>query len=78
MEAREARYVKAGAELKLEFEAIFARLRKSLRTHARMQCKTCFNFKRPDEALFKELEQLTVRVMADSKTAGLISDDPAL
>ena len=39
---------------------------------ARMQGKTCFNFKSPDEALFKELEQLTKRSMAACKKAGFI------
>ena len=41
---------------------------------ARMQGKTCFNFKSDDEALFKELEQLTVRGIAGFRKAGFKSD----
>jgi len=41
---------------------------------ARMQGKSCFNFKSVDEALFQELEQLTVRGMAGFRKAGFISD----
>ncbi|HEV8377577.1 MAG TPA: hypothetical protein VGQ99_16380 [Tepidisphaeraceae bacterium] len=40
---------------------------------ARMQGKTCFNFKNSNEALFKELEQLTARGMADFRKAGFIA-----
>ena len=40
---------------------------------ARMQGKTCFNFKKNDEALFKELERLTVRGLASFKKAGYVS-----
>jgi hypothetical protein len=40
---------------------------------ARMQGKTCFNFKSHDEALFQELEQLTVQSLAAFKQAGFIS-----
>ena len=40
---------------------------------ARMQGKTCFNFKRHDDALFKELEQLTTRAVAAFKKAGFIA-----
>ncbi len=36
---------------------------------ARMQGKSCFNFKRCDEDLFKELEQLTVKGFAAFKNA---------
>jgi len=39
-----------------------------------MQGKTCFNFKNDDEALFKELEQLTVQGIAGFRMAGFISD----
>src|SRR5690349_4610892 len=39
----------------------------------RMQGKTCFNFTHPDEALFKELEQLTARGFAGFKKAGFVS-----
>ena len=41
---------------------------------ARMQGKTCLNFKRSDEELFKELEQLTARGLAAFKKAGYVSD----
>jgi len=41
---------------------------------ARMQGKSCFNFKSDDEALFNELEQLTVRGIAGFRRAGFISD----
>ena len=37
---------------------------------ARMQGKTCFNFKREDEALFKELDALTAQSFASFKKAG--------
>ena len=39
---------------------------------ARMQGKTCFNFKRHDGALFKELEQLTRASISGFKKAGFI------
>jgi len=42
---------------------------------ARMQGQTCFNFKSDDEALFKELEQLTTRGIAGFRKTGFISDD---
>ena len=41
---------------------------------ARMQGKTCFNFKSHDEALFKELATLTARAIVAFKTAGFISE----
>jgi len=41
---------------------------------ARMQGKTCFNFKRNDEALFKELEQLTAHGIGGFRKAGYISE----
>ena len=41
---------------------------------ARMQGKSCFNFKSDDEALFNELEQLTVQGIAGFRRAGFISD----
>jgi hypothetical protein len=41
---------------------------------ARMQGKTCFNFRSNDEALFKELEQLTEQGIAGFRKAGFISD----
>jgi hypothetical protein len=40
---------------------------------ARMQGKTCFNFKTEDEDLFKELDQLTGRSLASFRKAGFIS-----
>ena len=40
---------------------------------ARMQGKTCFNFKRHDDALFAELERLTEQAFASFKRAGFIS-----
>ncbi|MCI0365214.1 MAG: hypothetical protein L0219_15185 [Phycisphaerales bacterium] len=40
---------------------------------ARMQGKTCFNFKSPDQALFKELEQLTARGIAGFSKGGWIA-----
>ncbi len=39
---------------------------------ARMQGKACFNFKKPDEALFKELEQMTVDGFAAFRKAGYL------
>ena len=44
-------------------------LSKKLRT--RMQGKSCFNFKAVDEALFEELERLTVEGLAVSRKAGV-------
>jgi hypothetical protein len=41
---------------------------------ARMQGKTCFNFKSPDEALFKELEQLTAQSFIAFKKAGFMAE----
>jgi hypothetical protein len=41
---------------------------------ARMQGKSCFNFKSDDEELVNELEQLTVRGIAGFRRAGFISD----
>jgi hypothetical protein len=41
---------------------------------ARMQGKTCFNFKKNDEALFKELEQITAEGLAAFRKAGYISE----
>jgi len=39
---------------------------------SRMQGKACFNFKKIDETLFKELEQLTALGIADFKKAGYV------
>jgi hypothetical protein len=40
---------------------------------ARMQGKTCFNFKTRDEELFQELDLLTARSLASFRKAGFIS-----
>jgi len=40
---------------------------------ARMQGKTCFNFKAADEFLFKELEQLTAQGLAAFVKAGFVA-----
>ena len=40
---------------------------------ARMQGKSCFNFKTVDEPLFAELEELTVRAFAAFKQAGFMA-----
>lgn len=39
---------------------------------ARMQGKTCLNFKKDDDTLFKELEQLTARAIDGFRKAGFI------
>ena len=41
---------------------------------ARMQGKTCFNFKVVDEKLFKELDHLTAQSIAAFRKAGYISE----
>jgi hypothetical protein len=46
----------------------------STQLEARMQGKTCFNFKASDAALFRELEQVTARGLAAFREAGFISD----
>jgi len=43
----------------------------SKKLRARMQGKSCFNFKVIDESLFDELEQVTARGFAAFKKAGL-------
>jgi len=45
----------------------------SAKLKARMEGKSCFNFKAIDEALFEELEQLTVAGFAAFKKAGYLS-----
>jgi hypothetical protein len=40
---------------------------------ARMQGKSCFNFKKVEEPLFAELERLTVQSLACLKKAGYVS-----
>jgi hypothetical protein len=42
---------------------------------ARMQGKSCFNFKSIDEPLFAELERLTVKSLEGMKKAGFISEN---
>jgi hypothetical protein len=37
-----------------------------------MQGKTCFNFKKNHDVLFRELEQLTARSIEDFRKAGFI------
>jgi hypothetical protein len=51
---------------------MFPKLRDAMSTklRARMQGKSCFNFKTADEALFKELEQVTAEGLALSRKAG--------
>jgi hypothetical protein len=44
----------------------------STELRARMQGKTCFNFKSSDEALFRELEGLTARGLAALRKAGFV------
>ena len=39
---------------------------------ARMQGKSCFNFKTPDEGLFAELEDLTIRGFDAFRSAGFM------
>lgn len=43
----------------------------SPKLRARMQGKSCFNFKKVDEELFTELEQLTADGFAASKKSGM-------
>ena len=51
---------------------MFPHLRKGLskKLQARMQGKSCFNFKTLDEALFKELEEVTAKGFEASRAAG--------
>src|ERR1700694_1664530 len=46
----------------------------SKQLQARMQGKTCFNFTTSDEALFRELEQVTVRGLVAFRAAGFVSE----
>ncbi|HEY7118738.1 MAG TPA: hypothetical protein VH475_19265 [Tepidisphaeraceae bacterium] len=41
---------------------------------ARMQGKSCFNFKKVDPSLFDELDRLTARSIKGFRSAGFISD----
>ena len=52
---------------------LLAGLSKKLK--ARMQGKTCFNFKTINEPLFEELEQLTEKAMTGFRKAGFINED---
>lgn len=45
----------------------------SRKLRARMQGKSCFNFKSADEALFQELEELTIESLRAMKKGGYIS-----
>jgi hypothetical protein len=45
---------------------------------ARMQGKTCFNFKRLDEALFRELDSLTALSIASFKKTGYVCEPNAV
>ena len=47
----------------------------SKKLKARMQGKTCFNFKSVDEELFKELEEVTVKVIAGFRKAGFVAEE---
>ncbi|HXS68179.1 MAG TPA: hypothetical protein VN761_05015 [Candidatus Polarisedimenticolia bacterium] len=47
----------------------------SSKLKARMQGKSCFNFKVVDEPLFEELEQLTIKTFAAFKNGPLFADD---
>jgi len=51
---------------------MFAKLREGMspKLKARMQGKSCFNFKALDEEVFKELENLTAEGLAISKKEG--------
>lgn len=51
---------------------MFPKLRDGMseKLRARMQGKSCFNFKAADETLFKELEQLTTKGLALGRAAG--------
>jgi hypothetical protein len=48
----------------------------SSRLKARMQGKSCFNFKVADEDLFRELDQLTLQSFTAFKKAGFLSPPP--
>ena len=54
-----------------------ARTTLSTQLEARRQGKSCFHFGARDEALFRELEQVTARSLAAFREAGFIADrDP--
>ena len=52
---------------------LFPRLRESMseKLRARMQGKSCFNFKTADETLFQELERVTTKGLALGKAAAM-------
>jgi hypothetical protein len=56
---------------------MFPRLRESMskKLQARMQGKSCFNFKSPDEALFQELEAVTAEGFAMCRKAGFAPEE---
>ena len=47
----------------------------SAQLRARMQGKSCFNFKTLDEALFAELEKVTAEGFAMSRKAGIAAEE---
>lgn len=49
----------------------------SAELRARMQGKSCFNFKQPEPALFEELAALTARAVASYEAAGYLEETPA-
>jgi hypothetical protein len=55
--------------------ALLAGLSKDLK--ARMQGKTCFNFKTVDDAVFRELDDVTAKSIAGFKRAGFASEPDA-
>jgi hypothetical protein len=59
---------------------MFPKLREGLssRLTARMQGKSCFNFKIPDEAMFQELEQMTAKGLAMCFEGGFASEREAV
>jgi hypothetical protein len=58
---------------------MFPKLRERMsgELRARMQGKSCFNFKVMDETLFKELKQLTTEGFAMCRQAGFAPEHPA-
>ena len=58
---------------------MFPKLRESMsnKLKARMQGKSCFNFKLMDEPLFEELEVITAKGLAMSREAGFAPEDHA-
>ncbi len=58
------------------FPQLRERLSDGLR--ARMQGKSCFNFKALDETLFQELEQMTTEGFAMCRKAGIAPQHPAV